>query len=457
MASSTIPYDWLRRLQPELLRLDDIPLMGNPPLFPWESFTKYLRQLFEYDSLQITPGEYHWREKEHLFSDLKGSLVYTNFGLPTFDGNITWVFPEADIPHLMVLLLEKEANLSVQDITKDYQDGFYRFLAVEILNAFSEVEFDKTLTPHLLSGGEAPNAHSLCLDISFSFKTHTFMGRLFISEEFRHSWKQHYADKKLMRPDMEQRARALRVTIQIEGGRTPLSIREWKKVRKGDFLFLEQCSLKEAGQTGRVLITYRGSPIFIGELSNGKIKLTQSHEYHEVKIAMSQDHDETEDEELDEEMTDEEFDFSLDEDDFKTEESDVDEDSESEEDAEVEEEEDSALEEEESEIEEEESESEEEIEDRAKNEIKKAPSPPSKKLSGSSSGKIEEIPVPLVVELGRIEITIEKLLQLQAGNLLELDVHPEDGVDLVMNGNCIGKGELYRIGDALGVRITEIG
>ena len=92
-----------------------------------------------------------------------------------------------------------------------------------------------------------------------------------------------------------------------------------------------------------------------------------------------------------------------------------------------------------------------------KNEIKKAPVASSKKLSGGTSGKIEEIPVPLIVELGRIEITIEKLLQLQAGNLLELDVHPEDGVDLVMNGNCIGKGELCRIGDALGVRITEIG
>jgi len=54
-------------------------------------------------------------------------------------------------------------------------------------------------------------------------------------------------------------------------------------------------------------------------------------------------------------------------------------------------------------------------------------------------------------------MTVQTLLDLNPGNLLELDVHPESGVDLVVNGSRIGKGELLQIGDTLGVRILELG
>ncbi len=37
-------------------------------------------------------------------------------------------------------------------------------------------------------------------------------------------------------------------------------------------------------------------------------------------------------------------------------------------------------------------------------------------------------------------MSVQKLLELQPGNLLELDVHPENGVDLVVNGSCIARG-----------------
>ena len=48
-------------------------------------------------------------------------------------------------------------------------------------------------------------------------------------------------------------------------------------------------------------------------------------------------------------------------------------------------------------------------------------------------------------------------MALQPGNLLDLDVRPENGVTLVANGKVFGQGELILIGDNVGVRITEIG
>jgi flagellar motor switch protein FliN len=68
-----------------------------------------------------------------------------------------------------------------------------------------------------------------------------------------------------------------------------------------------------------------------------------------------------------------------------------------------------------------------------------------------------DIPVILKVELDRVNMTADRLLHLQPGNFLELHRTLEQGVDLVVNGEKIGRGELIRIGEAIGVRVTELG
>ncbi len=72
----------------------------------------------------------------------------------------------------------------------------------------------------------------------------------------------------------------------------------------------------------------------------------------------------------------------------------------------------------------------------------------------TSPGKI---PFPIVVEVDRIKMSLEKLLQLTPGNVIELDVHPNQGVYLTVHGKKIAKGELVKIGEVLGVKITETG
>ena len=68
-----------------------------------------------------------------------------------------------------------------------------------------------------------------------------------------------------------------------------------------------------------------------------------------------------------------------------------------------------------------------------------------------------DIPVILTVEVARLRMSVEKLLQIKPGNTLELATHPEQGVDLSINGKRIAKGELVKIGEALGVKILQIG
>ncbi|MDX8431172.1 MAG: type III secretion system cytoplasmic ring protein SctQ [Candidatus Algichlamydia australiensis] len=68
----------------------------------------------------------------------------------------------------------------------------------------------------------------------------------------------------------------------------------------------------------------------------------------------------------------------------------------------------------------------------------------------------ETVPLQIHVEMTRIKITLEKLLQLAPGNVLDLAVKPEQGISLTLNGKVVGRGELIEIGERLGVKITEI-
>jgi flagellar motor switch protein FliN/FliY len=70
---------------------------------------------------------------------------------------------------------------------------------------------------------------------------------------------------------------------------------------------------------------------------------------------------------------------------------------------------------------------------------------------------MQNMPVTITVEAARFKMTLEKLMNLQPGNLLNLDVSPEKGVDISVNGQKIGKAELVNLGETLGIRITELG
>jgi len=69
----------------------------------------------------------------------------------------------------------------------------------------------------------------------------------------------------------------------------------------------------------------------------------------------------------------------------------------------------------------------------------------------------KKVPISLTVEVAKLKMNLDKLLKLKPGNVLELGVQVEQGVNLVAGGKCVGKGELLQIGDVIGVKITKLG
>jgi len=84
----------------------------------------------------------------------------------------------------------------------------------------------------------------------------------------------------------------------------------------------------------------------------------------------------------------------------------------------------------------------------------KAPSAPkTEKKAHSLAG---EVPVQVVAVLGKKAITVQDLVSLKKGQVVELNRFPNEAIDLVANGKLMAKGELVEIDGKLGVRIIKI-
>jgi type III secretion system YscQ/HrcQ family protein len=69
---------------------------------------------------------------------------------------------------------------------------------------------------------------------------------------------------------------------------------------------------------------------------------------------------------------------------------------------------------------------------------------------------LDEIPVEVVFQAGRIEMQIGEVDSLAPGVILPLDRSVDDALDIVVNGRRIGRGGLVKIGEKLGVRVTRL-
>ena len=74
----------------------------------------------------------------------------------------------------------------------------------------------------------------------------------------------------------------------------------------------------------------------------------------------------------------------------------------------------------------------------------------------ASSATPLDIPLTLTVELGRVNLTLSRLADLRAGDLVELGRHSREPVELTSNGRLVARGELVLIDTELGIRVTNI-
>lgn len=69
---------------------------------------------------------------------------------------------------------------------------------------------------------------------------------------------------------------------------------------------------------------------------------------------------------------------------------------------------------------------------------------------------LDDLQLQLVCQVGSSQLSLAELRELGEGSVLPLASREPDAVDLTVNGCRVGRGQLVRIGDGLGVRIISL-
>lgn len=69
---------------------------------------------------------------------------------------------------------------------------------------------------------------------------------------------------------------------------------------------------------------------------------------------------------------------------------------------------------------------------------------------------ILDIPVSISMEVGRTDIAIRNLLQLNQGSVIELDRLAGEPLDVLVNGTLIAHGEVVMVNEKFGIRLTDV-
>ncbi|WP_245418001.1 flagellar motor switch protein FliN [Cohaesibacter celericrescens] len=67
-----------------------------------------------------------------------------------------------------------------------------------------------------------------------------------------------------------------------------------------------------------------------------------------------------------------------------------------------------------------------------------------------------DVPVRVSAILGRAKMPVSELLELDVGNVLELDRKVGEAVDIYVNARLVARGEVVLVEDKLGVTMTEV-
>jgi flagellar motor switch protein FliN/FliY len=76
--------------------------------------------------------------------------------------------------------------------------------------------------------------------------------------------------------------------------------------------------------------------------------------------------------------------------------------------------------------------------------------------AGSKVALLHDLPVEVVVELGRTRLTVRQLAELDRDDVIDLARDAEMPLDLVAGGRLIARGEVVMVGEKMALRVTEV-
>ena len=397
------PLSWIKEIHHALIESKQIPLFGSSPAFPWQEFSNQISSLFQAE-FNIYPRLTQILKSDEITAGFGGGIISIALDLTPLTHQVFWIMGKEDMARLTTFAL-KLPNENKGFSSAKYQEGFYYFLTTRAVQIIDELQAFGDLNPKIAKTALLPQEGALCIDIEIQHPKHTIWGRLVCPLSFHQEFKTHFSTR-APAPLMNELTKQIDVPLKVEIGDTSLSLDEWKQVSIGDFILLDRCTYDPMTHKGTAVLTLHQTPLLRVRMKENHLKIVDYAFYHEEKNQMSPY--EPQDEENNEKLFDAEDQSSSDES--------------------------SELGSDENHL-------------WASQEIEK---------TYEKMIPVSDIPLTLTVEVARLQVNLDKLLQLSPGNVLELPVMPEQGVDLTIGGKQVAKAELIKLGEMLGVKILQI-
>jgi flagellar motor switch protein FliN len=395
-------YEWIKTIEEVVEESKLIPLWGTPPPFPWEEAARKISESLAIPHLSFSPKKAEWKGKNEILVGMGPHPLVLALEFSPLGEYAYWVIALEDVAKLTACCLGSN-NKGFSD--PHFQEGFYHYLALETANTLNNLKEFSEL-PLKITPISPPDEAGLCVDVSISLNKHTIWGRLICPASFHQAFRTHFS---MHRPSLlsSDLAKKVDVTLCLEIGNVNLKFEQWQTVKTGDLIILDRCTFDPKAQKGTLTIILEKTPLFRARFKANNIKLIDYAFYYEEPMEDTNSEDDPNKEEFSKEPHNEPF---------------------------------------EGEKEEEPIEGEEHLWSPKNHE----------ELSLEKILSVHEVSVPLVVELGKINMSIEKLLQLKPGNTIEFPLRADQSVDLTLHGKKIAKGELVKIGEAVGIKVIQI-
>ncbi|HIB46289.1 MAG TPA: flagellar motor switch protein FliN [Candidatus Lambdaproteobacteria bacterium] len=69
---------------------------------------------------------------------------------------------------------------------------------------------------------------------------------------------------------------------------------------------------------------------------------------------------------------------------------------------------------------------------------------------------IEDVPLLMIVEIGRTEMEVQNVLNLKKGNIVVFEKIVGEPMDIVVGNRLMARGEIVVVNERYGVRISEV-
>lgn len=407
--------DRLRSFSKELYSLDQKPLLDPFFSFPWDDYAASLMKIFGC-TISLTPDTVEWKAKTALFEGISTPYAPIAIDLPGITGTLQLIISRADFENLMSLVLKIEVD-RLQQQDPAFIDQFILFATTQLIACTQAAPSLKSLSPRLSIPTDIPEPGALTLDIHITIGETNGLARLIIPPQFLESWKKaRSSDKQASSPTWNE----LSTTLAVEAGRTFLTPQEIASIQLGDFLPIQHPFFIPDSQKSRMYLTLHGKPLFRAKIKDEKVQILEMPLEHEAftpigGLTMPAKPQESlpQAEEMPLLQSEETNPFETEEE-----------------------------------------------------EEKESPQPVTAeemKATTVSSRlakeplQLEDIPLPIIVQLAEITMSVAQIAALQPGNLLDLQIRPENGVSLVVNNRVFATADLVMIGDNVGVQIKELG